>query len=332
MLIKHSCFIYSQKDNKLSNDGQFSGSSLSRQSERPRIKLNNYETTLLEKENGLNPVGAALPRVDIITDSFGNERLVKHSRYESVPRKKRPKREIIYMAERTKSKIRNKVRSWFYSKYYREKQNINKLHFTWWTLTLTGKMESQAQCHKMLNHFLTTVRQKFGKVNYLWVAEIQDGKRNKYSHSTGNVHYHLLTDKFLPVVEINKMWLHVLQENRFPFQSVKTGKSLNPVDVCHVKKPSTLSRYMTKYITKNESKLTVQCWNCSRSISRLATGLYRVLEEKIKDKLYSSIYGLQAFKEISRDFFKIHIFSRVSRYLYGLLSPLYQFNVKQLIT
>ena len=71
------------------------------------------------------------------------------------------------------------------------------------TLTLQSKQvhsdkEIKAKC---LNQFLTEIRQDYGVKKYIWKAEKQEN---------GHLHFHILTDTFLPVFEIREKWNRII--------------------------------------------------------------------------------------------------------------------------
>lgn len=71
------------------------------------------------------------------------------------------------------------------------------------TLTLQSKQvhsdkEIKAKC---LNQFLTEIRSDYGVTKYIWKAEKQDN---------GHLHFHLLTDTFLPVLEVREKWNRII--------------------------------------------------------------------------------------------------------------------------
>jgi hypothetical protein len=184
---------------------------------------------------------------------------------------------------RTRRKVGDKAFAFMYTQ---RKRSVAFL-----TLSFINKVTDQ-QGKKILNTFLTTLRKNFGHFNYLWVAERQDGKRNKFEHCTGNIHYHLLTDAFVPVVRFNALWVlcqynagivndtadEKLKKNGqtiFQMYAAENYKGiqgyLNPLDIKPVHNVQTASAYVTKYITKNDGSFDCLIWHCSRGVSRLAT-------------------------------------------------------------
>lgn len=128
----------------------------------------------------------------------------------------------------------------------------------------------------ILNKFLTALREKFKDLQYIWVAERQ-------TKTTGRIHFHLIVNKWLPVVKYNALW--VLQQYNAGIVHEKLSlhevhyytargelqKHLSPMDVRKVRNVRQLSQYLTKYITKGNSAGGFGCaaWHCSREVSKL---------------------------------------------------------------
>lgn len=76
-----------------------------------------------------------------------------------------------------------------------------------------AEKERHKQQNSLLSIFLENLRKNYGVESYLWVAEIQDGKRNNYQHATYNLHYHVVitSNKRICVVGLNIYWLRILE-------------------------------------------------------------------------------------------------------------------------
>jgi hypothetical protein len=113
-------------------------------------------------------------------------------------------------------------------------------------------------------------------LNYVWVAEKQESNGDR-------LHFHLLVNSFWDIEKYNAIW--VKQQYRAGltnpaatkkqiYKAYKEGNVqdfLNPFDVKKVSTINGLSWYLTKYVTKNESRFRCSAWHCSRSVSRLFT-------------------------------------------------------------
>lgn len=192
------------------------------------------------------------------------------------------------------------------------------------------------------NLFLSHLRKYFKLTNYLWITERQKNK---------TIHYHLLTNQFLPIKQINKLMANILDRkskaglldwgngsrekyNGIDVDSIynskrhkKTGKMLNKTQLRHW-----ISKYLTKYVTKNNEKFQHLAWHCSRSISILFTSevfLYSNRENYTRqlprnNKLYqiyeSDFYSVCVFLFIPHQ----KIFEKIRRYndlLFGEFVP-----------
>jgi hypothetical protein len=58
----------------------------------------------------------------------------------------------------------------------------------------------------LLNDFLTNLRKKYNLQNYIWKGEKQDN---------GNIHFHLILDKYIFYKEINTMWNSILNKHGY---------------------------------------------------------------------------------------------------------------------
>lgn len=170
------------------------------------------------------------------------------------------------LSGRSKNKIRDKIESLYNA--------TPSTEFTFLTLTFINDVTDK-DAQKCLNKFLTVCRKRWGKFMYLWVAERQK--------ETGRIHFHLITNKRLPIVYFNSLWclqqynsglsLPVLSKSDFMlyYHTNKVQKVLNPVDVRRVDSLSGLSLYLTKYITKNNDTFDCSRWHCCRAVSGLFT-------------------------------------------------------------
>lgn len=255
----------------------------------------------------------------------------------------------VKMSLRTKIKIKNKLKAWYFAQTKKRRFPV----FVFCTLTLTGDYPPEftdKDCNKMFNVWLTKIRKIYGKFNYLWVAEKQ---------KNGRLHYHLITDKFIHINSCQYHWLKTLKtygftvrtdlqdirKNGFTYKG-ESGKQIkrfkeNPLDVKQVrpyyskstKKPfsvlKAIGRYITKYISKNDSEIFAQLWNCSVSISHIATGIVKIMTQETFEMLVEQQKKLTKLdlkvKEIKDGVFvfPILIFSVELRVLFA---PLLDFN------
>src|SRR4030042_2456671 len=152
-----------------------------------------------------------------------------------------------------------------------------KINFVTLTLSSTQLHSDIEIKEKLLSQFLVECKFYHNVVNYLWRAEVQ---RN------GNIHFHLVTDKFIPWLWIQTTWNRIQNklgyidrfavkmrkkfENGFVYdhndkykrsystqlKAYKKGNSEdwykpNSTDVHSIKNIRNISRYLAKYCTKN---------------------------------------------------------------------------------
>lgn len=80
-----------------------------------------------------------------------------------------------------------------------------KFKISFITLTLPSKQKHPDSEIKsqLLNHFLIVLRNKYKVRNYIWRAEKQ---------KNGNIHFHILIDKFVPYQELRDLWNNIINK------------------------------------------------------------------------------------------------------------------------
>jgi hypothetical protein len=183
---------------------------------------------------------------------------------------------VHMLSKRSKGKVRDKCTALY--RCFKEKGILA-------TLTFVNDVDDKLAV-KILNKFLTALRDDKGKVKYIWVAERQ-------MKTTGRIHFHIILDQRMEIEKYNALW--ILQQynsgvchpdysksqildwiehdkTRSSLEKSELQKRLNPFDVEKIKSMYGLSFYLTKYITKNKSgSFNCLAWHCSRSVSKLFT-------------------------------------------------------------
>jgi hypothetical protein len=194
------------------------------------------------------------------------------------------KRAINYLLLNATNKTNPAVINW---------QSV-KFRMAFITLTLSAKQIHSDNIIKreLLNPFLIEIKRQHDVQNYVWRAERQQN---------GNIHFHLLVDKFLPWHEVRGLWNHLqaklgyirayqqsmreYHRNGFKIRAdllakwplkdqlkaYSQGKACgwrnpNSTDIHSVKFISNVAAYVTKYMTK-ESKLA------KKQVTRYELGL-----------------------------------------------------------
>lgn len=135
-------------------------------------------------------------------------------------------------------------------------------------------------CYRVLNTWLTELRQKSMLKSYLWVAERQ---------KNGTIHYHMAVPHYMNVHRANavmkKILLDLFRKKELPhwprekimkyngIDIAKNRDSKRPVNFAAGNKGASLANYLTKYITKNETTMEHLAWHCSRDWSALVLGI-----------------------------------------------------------
>lgn len=179
---------------------------------------------------------------------------------------------IHILSSRSRSKVRDKATAFW-------RAGSGDRVFV--TLTFIDQV-TDYQGVRILNKFLTAVREDHPKIRYLWVAEHQP--------ESGRIHFHCIFNKRLSVSRYNPLWVlqqynaglrHTtkygtvisMAEMQQRYENGTVGKVCNPFDVEKIRTIHGISWYLTKYITKQkkDDPFGCQTWHCSRQVSRLFT-------------------------------------------------------------
>lgn len=165
---------------------------------------------------------------------------------------------------------------------------------------------------RCLNQLLIELKKKHNVRNYLWRAEKQNN---------GNLHFHILVDKFIPWSELRDMWNRIINKlgyvdtyresmrnfhkNGFKvrtdlleswsetkqLQSYNRNKqsdwaSPNSTDIHAVHKVKNIQAYVAKYCTKDEQSkgLKGRLWGCNEQLSNIP-GAQIVVDNEINEAL-----------------------------------------------
>ena len=236
----------------------------------------------------LSRLGFAEIRQNNITSQFSGSSTFKAWNGSIILKDKSPKKTIIEKMENEalkvvadekiktpyslrKGKIRNKILNFF-------NLNASKKFCAFYSISFP-KGFPDALGYKIFNTWLTRCRKDANLRSYLWVAERQ--KNN-------TLHFHLITNNFMRISIVNGYMKECIrtQNNK---ENLGISKYIidnyNGVDVDNIweskknrKAPKRLNKteatrkismYLTKYVTKNETKSDRLPWHCSRDISAL---------------------------------------------------------------
>lgn len=164
------------------------------------------------------------------------------------------------MSKRTKQKIRKKITCF--------SRTQKRLSFV--TLTFLNKITDE-KAVDLLRKFIDNVKKRSNDFQYIWVVE----RQTKNTEFKGNPHFHMITNKYWEIEKWWNYWITLQHKNGI----MPRKKDFKPTSAFDVKQLNTneirrITSYVTKYITKNESKFKCQVWNCSRKVSELYTDFY----------------------------------------------------------
>lgn len=168
------------------------------------------------------------------------------------------------LSKRSKQKIRKKITC--FARCYK------RLSFV--TLTFLNKVEDK-QAVDVLRKFLDNAKKRSKDFQYVWVAE----RQTKNAEFAGNVHFHIITNKYWKIEKWWNYWLELQLKNGIKPRE----ENFKPSSAFDVKQLSSsnirsIASYVTKYVTKNNAKFKCQVWNCSKRVSELYTDFYTTTE------------------------------------------------------
>ena len=225
------------------------------------------------------------PTIDIYTGSTYNRKPAKEQKPIDPEKEPETRQQTMHkMSKSTKEKVRSKLLALFAACQGRKGYRAGKVNFTFLTLTFVNDVSDNLGMD-ILNNFFTQLRDRYGKFNYINVAERQQN---------GRIHFHILLDMKLPLMYVNSLWakqqfekgvIHEANE-RYLFAKYGAGVSAlhtagkyeqvkekyNGLDIRSVNSIDGISCYLTKYITKNDGLFECATWTCSQSVSKIYTG------------------------------------------------------------
>lgn len=134
------------------------------------------------------------------------------------------------------------------------------------TLTLSSKQNHDDNWIKrnMLATFLQELKRKYNIVNYFWRAE---------SQKNGNIHFHILTDSYIPKSACNYIWDRVQFNNNYIIvEPVYSSNYQSPsTRIESPKSDSSIAIYCVKYCLKEEGYRIIEgrIWGCSERLKTI---------------------------------------------------------------
>lgn len=293
----------------------------------PMISLHHDELYLYGKQEWIND------RPERNKNSLNN--LFDNSNHNklSIPAKRKAKKAIKYLLYSANEK-----------KVFNPKFGTSfKFKVGFITLTLPSQQRHTDKEIKslLLNQFLIEAKKKWSMVNYVWKAEKQ---------GNGNIHFHILTDKFIPHWELRQCWNRICNKLGYvdEFQKIHKKKNPNSTDIHSLYKIKSVYSYITKYMTKpehrNKSKVSAKdinytmrklggfisvssgakkflgklsgsgrIWACSTTLSNITGAREELSEELLKE--VEVIEKNQRTKRVNKDYVSCIYFDK------GLINP-----------
>jgi hypothetical protein len=219
---------------------------------------------------------------------------------EGVPVKETEKRTY----KLNKRKLRSRIL--VYTDCMRRSRRWKHKDLYFWTISFP-KGTSDDQCYQLLNTWLTALRQRNRYRDpllhsYLWVAERQE---------IGTIHFHIMIPHFLNVKVANRTMMVSIcnlikkKELNYPMAAArryngvdiaKNRKTKKVVNFLEKKKTRSLHRYLTKYISKNNTEMPRLCWNSSVDWAVPFAGVYLTREELVDLVPYREMIKARVFE------------------------------------
>ena len=231
-------------------------------------------------------------------------------------------------------KIKKYCRNWIEAIQAKDKADnlkgkLFRQSITFVTLTLSSWQlhDDQYMNRHYLGAWLKWAKRKYGVVNYLWKSEPQ---------KNGNLHYHILIDKYIPWQDVRKEWNLIQGKNgiiseyrkeqmdwhkngftprthllkKWPMKKQKAayeyGKKTNwtdpnSTDIHALKNIDNPSSYIIKYMAKTEEERLIEarCWGCSDNLRELKD--FEILVDNEVLRMVIDAMGDKDLKVINED-------------------------------
>lgn len=192
------------------------------------------------------------------------------------------------ISKKSRNKLKTSLKYLLYfsreKKVYNRKSTKNfifKVNFI--TLTLSSKQNHTDNVikNKLLNQFLIEAKKRWNVTNYIWRSELQ---------KNGNIHFHILTDKFIPWLELRNTWNRIQEKLRYitEFEHIHKHRNPNSTDIHSLKKIKNINAYITKYMSKSgeDSGNKGRNWGCSTKLSNMKGTTIEIDESYLKELEY----------------------------------------------
>lgn len=204
----------------------------------------------------------------------GLNRIVRLPKQYQIKRKKDDSTVISTVPKVRNYTIDKKQVSHRIKNYVNQMQGEKLLYF--WTITFPVNTDDTT-AHKLMNIWLTRLRAEKMIKEYLWITERQQN---------GTIHFHMVVNNRMAVQKANKFMrasiMHSINNGSIVWDRVqatryngidiaKDRKTRRVINFALPKKQRSLIKYLSKYVTKNNTTFPKLAWHCSRGYSNLVT-------------------------------------------------------------
>ena len=180
------------------------------------------------------------------------------------------------------------------------------------TLTLPSAQihDDKEIINTCLNSMLNELRKWHNVQNYIWRAELQ---------KNGNIHFHILTDRFIPWYDARNRWNRIVNKLGYVdrFHEKHGHRTPNSTDIHSTRQVKNLKAYLVKYMVKDEPppltdenanlkdrKQTGRVWSCNHELSQ-TRGLNLIVDSEIDTELQKVISHPEV-KKYKSDYFTVY--------------------------
>ncbi len=190
-----------------------------------------------------------------------------------------------YISKPTVKKIGNMVENMvfgidLYKKENRSKKKLSQIQPTFITLTLSyGQIQNDKYIKRnMLMRFIEQLKSSKGVQNYIWRAEPQ---------VNGNIHFHILIDRFVKWEWIRKSWNNIQAKHEYidAFEQKHNHRNPNSTDIHGLREVNNIAAYICKYMVKDKPlrKIEGRIWGCSKNFHKVKNPRVEVCQHIIED-------------------------------------------------
>jgi hypothetical protein len=202
---------------------------------------------------------------------------------------------------------------------YHFKNKFHKRKPTFITLTTNNQTYSDKMFYKnCFCRFLQEIKRKYNIKLYIWKSEVQ---------KNGNIHYHLLLDKYLFHLDARKIWFKILSENKQITNDIQLNTASRIIWIVPCKNITNFYYYFKQYCKKslNDDKILINKHDKETIIRNITTKEYGCSDEIRNIQTSFNIDDMQLIKDIiTNSLDKIDIKSKKNK----IVSTFYKFYLK----